>query len=236
MDISASQPIKPPQSFPLNQNIVPNPNNLDAQAPTPINMVQVQYQDNNTANINYPNYPISPNMQNPQIPQIPQNASNNQLLLQILKGQEEQKNREKEKEIQELKEKLNEERFKQLQSDNENIKANQRMQAVLITQGQSVPNININNNNNNNNVNVNENNNNISSNRLIIPIGMWCIILLINLFLPGVGSIVAGIMYGRTAKVDRTGIIICHGIFQLLTFFFAIGWIWALVDTLNYFG
>ena len=115
MDISESQPIKPPQSFPLNQNIVPNPNNLDCQAPSPINMVQAQYQDNNNANINYPNYPISPNMQNPQ---IPQNVSNNQLLLQILKGQEEQKNREKEKEIQELKEKLNEERFKQLKSDN----------------------------------------------------------------------------------------------------------------------
>ena len=99
------------------------------------------------------------------------------------------------------------------------------MQAVMINRGQSGPNININNNNNNTNVNINENNNNISPNRLIIPGGMWCIIFLLNLFLSGVGSIVAGIIYGKTAKVDRTGVIIYHGIFQLLTCYFIIGWI-----------
>ena len=196
-------------------------------------MDQTQYQVNDNANINYPNYPISPNMQNPQ---IPQNLATNQLLLPILKGQEDQKNREKDKEIQELKEKLNEERFKQLKSDNEDIKANQRMQAVMINQGLSAPNININNNNNNTNVNVNENNYNFSPNRLIIPGGMWCFIFLLNLFLSGVGSIVAGVIYGKTAKVDRTGVIICHGITQILTCYFIIGWIWAIIDALNYFG
>ena len=69
-----------------------------------------------------------------------------------------------------------------MKSDNADIKANQRMQAVMINQGLSAPNININNNNINTNVNVNENNNNFSPNRLIIPGGMWCVIFLLNLF------------------------------------------------------
>ena len=75
----------------------------------------------------------------------------NVILAQILKGQEEQKNREKDKEIQDLKDKLNEERIRQLQNDNNQILVNQRIHVVMISQGNGKPNININNNNNNNN-------------------------------------------------------------------------------------
>ena len=58
-----------------------------------------------------------------------------------------------------------------MKSDNEDIKANQRMQAVMINQGLSAPNININNNNINTNVNVNENNNNFSRTDLLFLVG-----------------------------------------------------------------
>ena len=161
----------------------------------------------------------------------------NALLAQILKGQEEQKNREREKEIQDLKDKLNEERIRQLQSDNNQILANQRMEAVMINQKNGNTNININNKNHNNTINTNVNTNVVYGvTKLNIPGGMWCIIFLLNLFLPGVGSIIAGIMYGKTANPDRTGVVICHGVAQLLTCFILIGWIWAIIDAVNYFG
>ena len=157
--------------------------------------------------------------------------NSNVILAQILKGQEEQKNREKGKEIEDLKDKLNEERIRQLQNDNNQILANQRMNAVMISQGNGNNNININNNyNNNNNVVI------YSVTKLNIPGGIWCIIFLLNLFLPGVGSIIEGIIYGKTVNPDRTGVVICHGVTQLLTCYFLIGWIWAIIDAVNYFG
>ena len=156
----------------------------------------------------------------------------NALLAQVLKGQEEQKNREREKEIQDLKDKLNEERIRKLQSDNNQILANQRMEAVMINQGKGNSNININNNNNNNNVNTNIVAVGYAVTKLNIPGGMWCTIFLLNLFLPGVGSIIAGIMYGKTVNpcccMPRN-----NSTFNLL---YLIGWIWAIIDAVNYFG
>ena len=65
MDLSAQQPIKPPQIFPLNQQIIyPNPN-LDFQAAHPVNMMENQNQGINNVNINYPNYPANQMMQYP---------------------------------------------------------------------------------------------------------------------------------------------------------------------------
>ena len=222
MDLSA-QPIKPPQSFPLNQQIIyPNPN-YDSQAAQPVNMMEAQNQGINNVNINYPNYPANQMMQYPPNIQNPQILNTNALLAQILKGQEEQKNREREKEIQDLKDKLNEERIRQLQSDNNQILANQRMQAVMINQKNGNTNININNNNNNNNINTNSVAVGYGVTKLNIPGGMWCIIFLLNLFLPGVGSIIEGIMYGKTVNPDRTGVVICHGVTQILTCYFLIG-------------
>ena len=37
--------------------------------------------------------------------------------------------------------------------------------------------------------------------RLTYPFGIYCLFLLLNLFLPGVGSIVAGILYGKTSRL-----------------------------------
>ena len=99
------------------------------------------------------------------------------------------------------------------------------MEAVMINQrnGNANINININNNNNNNNINIVAVGNGVT--KLNIPGGMWFIIFLINLFLPGVGTIIAGIMYGKTVNPDRTGVVICHGITQILICFFLFGWI-----------
>ena len=59
----------------------------------------------------------------------------------------------------------------------------------------------------------------------------------LNLFLSGVGSIVAGILYGKTSRLgDRTGNLICHGIAQLIFAITIFGWVWAIRDALNYFA
>ena len=111
MDLSAQQPIKTPQDYPLNQQIIYNKSNYDTQAAPQINIMETQNQGINNVNINYPNYPINQMMQYPPNIYNPQNLNTNALLLQVLKGQEEQKNREKDKEIQDLKDKLNEEKI-----------------------------------------------------------------------------------------------------------------------------
>lgn len=73
--------------------------------------------------------------------------------------------------------------------------------------------------------------------RLTYPFGIYCLFLLLNLFLPGVGSIVAGILYGKTSRLgDRTGNLICHGIAQLIFAITIFGWVWAIRDALNYFA
>ena len=234
MDLSAQQPIKTPQSFPLNQQIIYNKSNYDTQAAQAVNIMENQNQGINNVNMNYPNIPTNQMIQYPPNIQNPQILDSNALLAQIYKGQEEQKNREKDKEIQDLKDRLNEERIKQLQSDNNQILANQRMVALMINRGNGDNNINI--NNNNNNVNTNIVGVGYGLTKLNIPGGMWCIIFLINLFLPGLGTIIAGIMYGKTVNPDRTGVVICHGITQIITFLTIIGWIWALIDTVHYFG
>ena len=234
MDLSAQQPIKTPQSFPLNQQIIYNKSNYDTQPAQAVNIMENQNQGINNVNMNYPNIPTNQMIQYPPNIQNPQILDSNALLAQIYKGQEEQKNREKDKEIQDLKDRLNEERIKQLQSDNNQILANQRMVALMINRGNGDNNINI--NNNNNNVNTNIVGVRYGLTKLNIPGGMWCIIFLINLFLPGLGTIIAGIMYGKTVNPDRTGVVICHGITQIITFLTIIGWIWALIDTVHYFG
>ena len=73
--------------------------------------------------------------------------------------------------------------------------------------------------------------------RLEYDCGMYCLILVLNIFLPGVGSILAGILYGNTSKAgDRTGNIICHGIGQLIFAITIFGWVWAVRDALNRFA
>ena len=63
------------------------------------------------------------------------------------------------------------------------------METVMINQRNGNTNININNNNNNNNVNTNIVAVGYGVTKLNIPGGMWCIIFLLNLFLPGVDQL-----------------------------------------------
>jgi hypothetical protein len=73
--------------------------------------------------------------------------------------------------------------------------------------------------------------------RLKYSYGMYCLFVLLNLCLPGVGSILAGILYGKTSsRGDRTGNVICHGIAQLIFAITIFGWVWGLRDALNYFA
>ena len=206
----------------------PITNNLyDSQAPPqPVPIMVTKPGEIAQSNTNYPPpYTVDPNQA--------------ELLRQLTKRLEDQEKREKEKEIENLKKQLEEQKFNQLSAENRQILETQRLQMILANQKQS--NININNNNNNNNNNVNAAI--VSppvviaySSRLVIPGGMFCLILLLNLCMPGVGSILAGILYGGTAPSgNRTGIVICHGVFQLITCIFIFGWIWAIIDTASYF-
>jgi F420-non-reducing hydrogenase iron-sulfur subunit len=65
MDLSAQQPIKTPQDFPLNQQIIYNKSNYDTQAAQQINKMETQNQGINNVNLNYPNYPTNQMMQYP---------------------------------------------------------------------------------------------------------------------------------------------------------------------------
>ena len=72
--------------------------------------------------------------------------------------------------------------------------------------------------------------------RLYYSSKVFYIILFLNIFLPGICTIVAGIGWGKTCKYkDRTCELICMGIFQLTTFFWILSWIQAISDALNYF-
>ena len=136
-------------------------------------------------------------------------------------------NNENQRIIREQQQKIEDLRQERLISEIQNLKSQSQPQ-----------NININNNNNNNqtqqmiigNVNVKV------SSKLDIPGIYLCLFILFNLFLPGIGTIVAGIIYGKTAPCgDRTGKVICKGIIQFLTFWIIIGWIWAIIDAINSF-
>ena len=62
------------------------------------------------------------------------------------------------------------------------------------------------------------------------------IILFINIFLPGFGTIIAAIGWGNTCKIkDRTNELIFRGIIQIFTIIFLVGWIQAILDSINYF-
>ena len=65
--------------------------------------------------------------------------------------------------------------------------------------------------------------------------GIYCLILFLNICMPGIGTLVAAFGWGRTVIPDKTGKLICHGIFQLATCIIIYGWIWAVVDALNSF-
>ncbi|KAL9645390.1 hypothetical protein ABK040_002589 [Willaertia magna] len=55
--------------------------------------------------------------------------------------------------------------------------------------------------------------------------GMGIIILLINVFFPGIGTIIAGVM---TEEKDKSSSAIIVGILQLVLSACCIGWLWAI--------
>ena len=90
--------------------------------------------------------------------------------------------------------------------------------------------------------NNNSNNNEISkfnktySKRLYYNIKIYYIILFLNIFFPGIGTIIAAIGWGNTCKYkDRTKELLLRGIIQILTIIFLIGWVKAIFDAINYF-
>ena len=142
-----------------------------------------------------------------------------------------------ENELKQLKEKLNDEKFKRLETQNEHLKD-------LIKDKNSGP-VNINTNIVGAQAVANANATNIggaviavdSRGRLEYSTGYFCLFLCLNIFLPGIGTIVAGAMFGKATAThaDRTGELICHGVVQFLTCAFIFGWIWAIMEASRYF-
>ena len=74
------------------------------------------------------------------------------------------------------------------------------------------------------------------SKRLYYNIKIYYIILFLNIFFPGIGTIIAAIGWGNTCKYkDRTKELLLRGIIQILTIIFLIGWVKAIFDAINYF-
>ena len=205
------------------------------------------YPQQNTQNSTYPLYPPPPPNNNfPPNYLIPTGPPNPMVVAQpsqiknyandmVNKIKENQEKMNRENELKHLKEKLDDERFKRLET------------AIMKEKGPQ--NINI---NNSPNINTNITGatatataTNIgvgviavdSRGRLEYSTGYFCLFLCLNIFLPGIGTIVAGAIFGKATAThaDRTGELICHGVVQLLTFGFIFGWIWAIMEASRYF-
>ena len=184
------------------------------------NYPPVPYQQNNTtANLMnpYPYPPPTPLIVAPsnQINQAAKNMETN-----IIQNQDKLYNKaEKER----LKDKIQDLQFKNLENKIDNLartqtQAGQQQQVVIVNQTppsqQTV----------------------IVTSKLKYSSGMYCLFLCLNIFLPGIGTIVAGIMYGKTAETgNRTGEVVCHGVCQFFLSILIFGWIWAIMDAVKYF-
>ena len=206
------------------------------------------YQQQNTQNSTYPLYPPPPPNNNfPPNYLIPTGPPNPMVVAQpsqiknyanemVNKIKENQEKMDRENELKRLKEKLDDEKFKRLET--------------LIKEKNSGPqNINISPNINTNITGAQATATATATNigvgviavdsrgRLEYSTGYFCLFLCLNIFLPGIGTIVAGAMFGKATAThaDRTGELICHGVVQLLTFGFIFGWIWAIMEASRYF-
>ncbi len=212
------------------------------------------YPQQNTQNSTYPLYPPPPPNNNfPPNYLVPTGPPNPMVVAQpsqiknyanemVNKIKENQEKMDRENEVKRLKEKLDDERLKRQETQYEHLKD-------LINKNNGPQNINI---NNSPNINTNITGaqatataTNIgvgviavdSRGRLEYSTGYFCLFLCLNIFLPGIGTIVAGAMFGKATAThaDRTGELICHGVVQLLTFGFIFGWIWAIMEASRYF-
>ena len=65
---------------------------------------------------------------------------------------------------------------------------------------------------------------------------MFYLILFLNIFLPGIGTIIAAIGWKKVSKSkNRTRELIIRGIIQVFTIIFIVGWVQAIVDALYCF-
>ena len=72
--------------------------------------------------------------------------------------------------------------------------------------------------------------------KLYYNIRMYYIILFLNIFFPGIGTVIAAIGWGNTCKnKNRTKELFLRGILQILTAFLLVGWIQSISDAINYF-
>ena len=180
----------------------------------------------------------------------PQLDTNAQVLLAIqnmTQKMEEQKNEYEKQRMRDEIERLKEKNREVADERNREIGLmNMHVGLHNLSKGGGGTNINVNNNNNNNNNNgvgttervvIVSNAVHQMDGRLEYDCGMYCLILLLNIFLPGVGTILAGILYGNSSKAgDRTGNVICHGIAQLIFAITIFGWVWAIRDALYRFA
>ena len=76
-----------------------------------------------------------------------------------------------------------------------------------------------------------------SSMKLCYSIRIYYLLLFLNIFFPGVDTIIAAIGWGNTCKnKNRTKELLLRGILQILTSIFIIGWIQSIFDAINYFA
>ena len=76
-----------------------------------------------------------------------------------------------------------------------------------------------------------------SSMKLCYSIRIYYLLLFLNIFFPGVGTIIAAIGWGNTCKnKNRTKELLLRGMLQILTSIFIIGWIQSIFDAINYFA
>ena len=72
--------------------------------------------------------------------------------------------------------------------------------------------------------------------RLKYSLKVFFIILILNIIIPGIGTIIVAIGWGNTCEVrNRKKELIIRGIIQILTIVFLVGWVQAIIDSLNYF-
>ena len=176
------------------------------------------YPQQNTQNSTYPLYPPPPPNNNfPPNYLVPTGPPNPMVVAQpsqiknyanemVNKIKENQEKMNMENELKQLKEKLNDEKFKAVANAN----ATNIGGAVIAVD---------------------------SRGRLEYSTGYFCLFLCLNIFLPGIGTIVAGAMFGKATAThaDRTGELICHGVVQFLTSAFIFGWVWAIMEASRYF-
>ena len=185
------------------------------------NYPPVPYQQNNTtANLMnpYPYPPPTPLIVAPsnQINQAAKNMETNIIQNQDKLYNKAEKERQKDK-IQDL-------QFKNLENKIDNLartqtQAGQQQQVVIVNQTPPSRQTVI-----------------VATSKLKYSSGMYCLFLCLNIFLPGIGTIVAGIMYGKTAETgNRTGEVVCHGVCQFFLSILIFGWIWAIMDAVKYF-